>query len=81
MARLQATVDDKTLTILDNLFRRNDRARFIELAIKCAENNPEIRGQFSWKNQVHTDINDVQHLKNNVEPDRVKSKVKFDKEF
>ena len=81
MARLQATVDDKTLSILDNLFRRNDRARFIELAIKCAESNPEIRGQFSWKNQGHKDVKDVEQPKNNVEPDRVKSKVKFDKEF
>ena len=74
MARLQATVDEQTLAILDKLFRRNDRARFIELAIKNAENNPEISEQFSLKNQDDsTKIITSQNV--------AKTKVKFDDEF
>ena len=81
MARLQATVDEKTLYILDKLFRRNDRARFIELAIKYAENNPEIREQFSWKNKNELD-NNLKKIKMDEENFKKQiTKVVFDDEF
>ena len=51
MARLQATIGSDVMIILEQLLRRNDRARFIELAIKSAVNNPDIRSLFAWKNK------------------------------
>ena len=52
LAKLQATIDDEVYEILKSLSRRNDRARFIEVAIKQAIKMPEVYNQFSWSHAV-----------------------------
>ena len=72
MARLQATIDDKTAQILEQLLRRNDRARFIELAIQKAKESPEFCKLFAWKEPSHT-------IETPIKPE--KRKITFDDEF
>ena len=72
MVRLQATIDESVGDILDLLKRRNDKSRFIELAIKLAYTTDSIRSQFVWKS--NDDITPEAINKNN-------KKIEFDKDF
>lgn len=48
MAKIQLNIEDGVNAILEKLSRRTDKALFIEIAIKKAYQNPEIRELFSW---------------------------------
>lgn len=84
MARLQATIDDEVMEILDQLLRRNDRGRFIELAIKNAIDNPAISNLFAWKSKRGSNDNIAQEdeliSEKNISNTQ-KKKIQFDKEF
>jgi hypothetical protein len=85
MARLQLTIDDNVNDILELLKRRNDKGRFIELAIKAAFKNPDIRELFGWKiskleetGQKLSQKTDMLQKPSNPE---AKQKIIFDDEF
>lgn len=81
MARLQATIDEDVMDILEQLLRRNDRARFIELAIKDARSKPDISKQFAWKAQKSSALLLEGESSNVVSINQSGSKVEFDNEF
>lgn len=76
MAKIQLNIEDSVNAILEKLSRRTDKALFIEIAIKKAYQNPEIRELFSWINESA-----------NIEPKTSKAKKqtikkpKFDPDF
>lgn len=76
MAKIQLNIEDSVNAILEKLSRRTDKALFIEIAIKKAYQNPEIRELFSWINESA-----------NIEPKTPKAKKqtikkpKFDPDF
>lgn len=83
MAKLQIQISDQVNDILNKLIRKSDRALLIELAVKKAYSDKNIREMFTWAddNTKQSSAHQEPEAKPEAKPKTTKKKVKFDGEF